>query len=268
VNERTVGEEHGVRTWLRVIAGAALVAGMGLAGCESGDEVADAEPQAEPQVEARVVDRGNIVPVHDRSPQGRESTMAIPSGQDVYYDGDGRLPKTVATPDHLTLGAEAQIELRGGTNGNGRIIGVTDDIPKVIIFPVDEGWEDNAGSSLNLRNVKAGTVIRLFDNPGIAMQHDEYGELIGYAEDPRRLRLSEDWVEIHVKHSVADYTIRNLESQFYDKYVTIVWYRDSHINGRVSRLEVSQFDESLLPLRPTGSLMYLQPESMRPVLAD
>ncbi len=255
MNRRTDGEQHGGRTWLTMIAGAALIGGLALAGCQSSGE---AEAQA---------DAGDKVPAGEREPQGEESMIAIPSGQEVVYE-DGRLAKPIPRADYLTDGQEAAIELHSGANGGGRLVGTTNDAPKVIVFPMDEDWADNSGASVRLRNVKAGTVVRLYDNPGVAVRYDEYGDVIGYYEDPPALRLSEDWVEIQVKHSVEDYTVPSLESQYYDKYVNVVWYRDSHIIGKVSRLEVARFDPALLPYRPTQSNVYLQPESTHPALTS
>ena len=72
--------------------------------------------------------------------------------------------------------------------------------------------------SISLLNVRAGAVIRMFDNP-----------------DGKR---SDDWVEIKTLRRVDNFCLESLERTHSNADVQVVFHRHNGLDGKVSRLEI------------------------------
>ena len=85
-------------------------------------------------------------------------------------------------------------------------------------FPGHGRCENDEARSLVLRDIQAGTSIRLFDDPGGSR--------------------GDDWLEIEVLRDVRERVIGSLERSFSDADLRVVYRRHNGLAGKVSRLEI------------------------------
>lgn len=78
--------------------------------------------------------------------------------------------------------------------------------------------DNDEARSLVLQNVRAGTVVRVFDDPSC--------------------KRSDDWSEVRVRQDVARYVVASFERNVADAQTTVAFHRDNGLDGKVSCIQV------------------------------
>jgi hypothetical protein len=78
--------------------------------------------------------------------------------------------------------------------------------------------DNDEARSLVLQNVRAGTVVRVFDDPGC--------------------KRSDDWSEVRVRQDVARYVVASFERSVSEAHATVAFHRDNGLDGKVSCVQV------------------------------
>jgi hypothetical protein len=111
------------------------------------------------------------------------------------------------------------IRFMEGNNGTQNQKGeCTDVASQRINFKETDGFTNDDARSVILFNVRAGAIIRVYDNPDG--------------------KTSDDWMEIRVKKEVPTYTVGSFESNIDDDVVEAIYHPNNGLDGKVSRVEV------------------------------
>ncbi len=94
----------------------------------------------------------------------------------------------------------------------------TDDPGQRINFKTRSGFTNDDARSLQLLDVRAGAVIRVYDSA-----------------DGKR---SDDWCEIQVKRQVSEYRVDTFERSEDGDVVKVQYHRNNGLDGKVSRVEI------------------------------
>jgi hypothetical protein len=110
---------------------------------------------------------------------------------------------------------------REGNRCSQDIIGETNHFPgQRINLPRTHAWENDEARSLQLERVRAGTVIRVFDDAG------------GSRDD--------DYTVIKVKANTNRHCIRTFERSWQNSTVRVQFHRHNGLDGKVSRVRVQR----------------------------
>ncbi|WGV98279.1 hypothetical protein QF117_05320 [Vibrio sp. YMD68] len=83
----------------------------------------------------------------------------------------------------------------------------------------DYGCDNDEARSLTLRDVPEGTSIRIYDDP--------------------KLSTNDDYIVIKVKEDIfTDYIIGSFEQSYSDESVSVTYYEDNGLNGKVSSVRI------------------------------
>lgn len=112
-----------------------------------------------------------------------------------------------------------EIRFMEGNNGTQNQKGECSDAPGTKInFKKTKGFTNDDARSVILFDVRAGAVIRIYDDPDG--------------------KTSDDYMEIKVKKQVQKYTINTFEQDINDETVEATYHRNNGLDGKVSRVEV------------------------------
>ncbi|CAG0976750.1 hypothetical protein PLCT2_01664 [Planctomycetaceae bacterium] len=104
-------------------------------------------------------------------------------------------------------------------NAQGLMLGEMDDAPgQAFNFMRGGPVPNDQASSMRLKNVRAGCIIKLFDHP--------------------RGSLTADWCQIEVIKSAPDYVVPSFEQRYADEFVRVAFFHKNGLDGRVSRIEL------------------------------
>jgi hypothetical protein len=109
-----------------------------------------------------------------------------------------------------------------GNNCTQDIVGETSDEPgKSINFKKTGEFTNDEARSVLLINVRAGTLLKVYDHPD--------GD------------MDDDWTEIVLKKTVSRYCIKSFEQTYEDEAVKILYHSHNGLDGKVSRIEIAAF---------------------------
>lgn len=104
-------------------------------------------------------------------------------------------------------------------NAGGETLGHMDDTPgQTFNFLRGGPVPNDQASSLRLKNVRVGCIIKLYDHP--------------------RGSLTADWCQIEVLKSSPDYVVATFERTYTDEFVSVTFFHKNGLDGRVSRIEL------------------------------
>jgi hypothetical protein len=107
-----------------------------------------------------------------------------------------------------------QIVFYQGNGGSQNIVHTADDSPGQDFQP---DTNDQA-RSLSLRSVRPGCVISVYDSSDAS--------------------TNSDWCRITVRQTHPDYIVGSFERSFEDEYVRVDYFRNTGLDGKVSRVHV------------------------------
>ena len=113
------------------------------------------------------------------------------------------------------------IDLYEGNNVSQDLVCRLDGVPaRAIDFTTTSSCINDEARSMVLYDLRAGDVVRLYDNPAGAME--------------------DDWLEIVVKSDLSDRRIASFEASFEDSELEVIYHRNNGLDGKVSRIEFSR----------------------------
>ena len=111
------------------------------------------------------------------------------------------------------------IRFMEGKNGTQNQKGqCTDDPGQNINFKKTDGFTNDDACSVILSNVRAGAVIKIYDDP--------------------EGKTTDDWMEITVKKQVQQYIVGDFQTNIDDGVVTATYFPNNGLNGKVSCVTV------------------------------